>query len=196
MFKRKSLGIFSLLCWVNAFSLSPSILFPEQEFLVGIYNHQWIRAQMPLLPKPIYWNSRYKASYGINFGYLQTLFHTEKHFSIEFGVNFSNWNIGSDALFALTGLLELRWWIYRTNCFNPYFMYSIAAPTFLSNNHIGGSDLGGNFIFQDYWGLGIMIGNLHHVNIEFKNLHYSNGDLAMRNAGLQIPFLISIAYAW
>lgn len=128
--------------------------------------------------------------------YLTSVYHTQKYFSIFFGMSFANWNAGSSTLFALSGVLELRWWIVHTPTFNPYLMYSVAGPTILSNNHFNGSKLGSYVLFQDYMGFGVMLGTQHHFTIEAKLVHYSNGDLGVYNQGMQVPFLMALGYSF
>ena len=170
--------------------------YPKQQVLAGYYHNSWAHGSLPKLPKPLFWGSKHHATSGGTISYLYTLYHTQKYFSIHGGVAISNWNLNASSLYALSGFFELRLWIFHTKSFNPYLMYSIAGPTVLSSNHIQDSKLGGYFLFQDYMGVGVLLGQTHKIMLEVKTLHYSNGDLAVYNQGLQIPWLFSIGYVF
>lgn len=170
--------------------------FPTQQVSAGYYNNEFIHSTFPSLPKPFFWGSTHHATDGFMLSYLKSAYHSKKYFSIFWGLSFSNWNMFSCNLLALSVFFEFRWWVFRTDIINPYFMYSIAGPTLLSNNHIGNSNLGAYVLFQDYLGAGIMFGTKHHFNLEAKVVHYSNGDLAAFNQGLQVPFLLALVYSW
>ncbi len=168
--------------------------FPNNQFSIGFYNQKFIHLKFPTLPKPLFWNSRYKVDSGFMLSYLHTRFHTGKYFSVSLGFTASDWQSGAQHLFALSALFELRWWVFRSKYISPYLLYSIAGPTILSKSYFAGSKLGGHLIFQDYMGAGIMLGHKYHFTLEAKIVHYSNGDLGVYNKGLQVPFLISIGF--
>lgn len=189
---KSHLKLFFYLIGISASTCHASALFPTHQLSFGFYNHAVLPWKFPALPKPLFWNSRYSAGNGIILAYTYTRFHTSKHFSVNFGVSTTNWNSGTQSLVTLSGFFELRWWIFRTRSFNPYLVYSIAGPTIISRSQFAGSELGGYFLFQDYLGAGIMLGQRAHCNIEAKVIHYSNGDLAQYNRGLQVPFVLSI----
>ena len=50
-------------------------------------------------------------------------------------------------------------------------------------------NLGSNFIFQDYMGLGMQIGRRHALNVELRLLHYPDGDIFTHNPGFDVLFV-------
>lgn len=182
------------LCFLSA--SAASFNWPKQQVDMGYDNSSYKTFTIPKPPKPFFWSSHFAVNSGGNMSYRYIYYHTKQYFSFQLGATTAMWFAQSKTLFTLSAIFELRWWILHTRYFNPYLMYSIASPTLLSREHFADSHLGGHFLFQDYLGAGMLIGNSHRFAIEVKVMHYSNGDLAVYNDGLQVPFLLSIGYVF
>lgn len=183
-----------LLCMSTFSALADTTLFPKHQITLDYYNHQTFPMNFPTLPKPLFWHSRYRVQSGGRISYAYTRFHTSKHFSVNLGLSLAGWQSDNQDLWVFSGFFELRWWLFRTATFNPYLFYSLAGPSLMTRDYFAGSKLGSYFTFQDYLGAGVMLGKNHHLTIEAKVIHYSNGDLAQYNKGLQVPFVIAVGY--
>lgn len=83
----------------------------------------------------------------------------------------------SISILALSPLIRLQ---SSENCLlfaQPYLELGIGA-SWLSNNHLGQRNLGGQFAFQDLMGLGLRWGNrTTAISLSYHYLHYSNASL-------------------
>lgn len=177
-------------------SLAQSIFFPKQQLSFGFYSKSLIGADPWRPPSPLFWDSTNKATSGGTIVYTRMLYHTQKYFSAEWGVSAGAWYLQPDTIVTLSALIQLRWWIFRTDWFNPYLVYSVAGPTLLSRHKFGPSNLSANFIFQDYLGLGVVFGKQHHFDLSARMYHYSNGDLFTHNDGFDVPLIIFFGFSF
>jgi hypothetical protein len=87
-----------------------------------------------------------------------------------------------------------RWYFKKSPTMSPYFEASI-GPSYLTRTHLGDDhNLGMHFAFQDELGLGASFGKEQRFFIGVSALHYSNGRMAAKNAGITIPAILNIGY--
>lgn len=201
----------SIACFIGLCLLSTSVFasdyvydFKKNQVLAGFYDDGVLPNDIPHPPSPLFWTSRTKANHGATAGYERTVYHTQKYFAVTVGTSLSWWAINdpSQSQFAWSGFFTLHIFIFRTPSFSPYFVWSIAGPTLLTRRTFGKPDdvhhfdasLGERFIFQDFLGLGVQIGEHHPVTVALKLYHYSNGDLFLHNAGFDVPVVLTIGY--
>ncbi len=177
-------------------SNSDGFNFKKNQVSAAFYAKDFITFDFPRPPSPIFWHASTKADSGFYFMYRRTIYHTKKYFSLNIGTNFSTWFLGNQNLEALSGFLEIRWWMFHLPYFNPYISYSIAGPTFISRRGFGGAKLGENFLFQDFLGIGIQFGKTHCVNFALYLWHYSNGDIFNDNSGFDVPVVYELSYSF
>lgn len=175
-------------------AFSEDYFFPRQQLSFGFYDNDLISADPWHPPSPFFWEASTKASGGGTIVYTRLFYHTQKYFSVEWGVSGSAWTTNSQTIGAASLFLQLRWWIFRTDYFNPYVVYSVAGPSLLTNDQFGSAQLTAPFIFQDYLGLGTFLGKDHHVDISARMYHYSNGDLLTHNPGFDVPLVIFMGF--
>jgi hypothetical protein len=168
----------------------------KNQLSFGLYDDNFSTADYPRPPSPIFWSSSVSATSGQHFSYLRTVYHTEKYFSANVGASLSNWQHESQMQLVLSAFFELRLWLFRSDYFNPYVVWSIAGPSVLTRHNFGPSNLGGNFIFQDYLGVGVQVGKEHRVNLSAIMYHYSNGDLLYANGGFDVPIVFAVGYTF
>lgn len=185
---------FIILFLSTAIAFADPIFFPKQQLSFGFFDHNVIGADPWRPPSPIFWNSATEATSGGTVVYTRMLYHTQKYFSASWGVSLSAWHHSPDTIVGLSALIQLRWWIVRTSCFNPYLIYSVAGPTLLSRHQFGPADLSANFIWQNYLGFGIVFGKHHHFDLSARMYHYSNGDLFVHNDGFDVPLVIFFGF--
>ena len=194
MFRYVCLIVVLLIGTSIACANNDSFIFPGREFSIGFYNKSVLPNSGIPLPHPLFWKSRAKVDNGLTFSYEYLVFHTKKYFSVNFDNSLSWWEIQSQSQVALSFFFVLRFWLFRMDSFNPYIAWSIAGPTLLSRRTFDNANLGGHFIFQDFLGIGVVIGRNHHVDISLKMYHYSNGDLFLNNAGFDVPTVLTVGY--
>ena len=147
---------------------------------------------------PIFFNGRIKVGEGLEFLYERNFFHTDKNFSIEWGVSAAQWQSQGlkQDFYTISLFPELKIWMVRSPRFDFYFEYSLAGPSYLSRVYIDGLDSGSHFTFQDFLGIGALAGSHKHVNINLRIVHFSNGNTLPINTGLAVPVMFGIGYAW
>jgi hypothetical protein len=89
-----------------------------------------------------------------------------------------------------------RLFFLRSQPADLYFNYSLAGPTFISQSVIDSHDTGARFTFQDFMGIGTLLGRDHRFNAEIGIKHYSNGNLFTSNASVKVPLTFSIGYTF
>lgn len=170
--------------------------FPKNQVSFSFYDSNSMRVSIKHPPSPIFWTASTEPDSGFMFMYERNIYHTKKHFSINVGASFSRWELNRQDLYALSALVTFRFWLFRSESFNPYIIYSIAGPTFISRRHFGPANLGENFLFQDLLGFGIQFGKKHPVNLAAILVHYSNGDIFTSNNGFDVPIVFSLGFAF
>ncbi len=176
------------------FAQADSAFFPKQQLSFGFYDNNVIKSNPWRPPSPLFWDSALEVQSGGTAVYTRMLYHTQKYFSVEWGVAASVWTKSPQSIGALSALLQLRWWIFRTQHFNPYVVYSVAGPTLLTREHLDTAKFTAPFIFQDYLGCGILFGKQHHFDLSARMYHYSNGDLFEHNSGFDVPLVVFFGF--
>lgn len=142
---------------------------------------------------PVFWLGEVKAKQSFMITYQQTAFHTEKLFSLDWGVSISGFQtLNNISVYAVSIFPMLRFFIYRNSFFDSYINYSIIGPTILSKKNIDGFKTGPKITYQDFMGLGAYFGKKRNYNIELRIVHYSNGNIFPENDGVDIPLMITI----
>jgi len=142
---------------------------------------------------PVFWLGEVKATQSFMFTYQQTAFHTEKLFSLDWGVSVTGFQTLNDTtVYAISIFPMLRFYLLRGETFDSYVNYSIIGPTFLSKKDIDGYKTGPNITYQDFMGVGAFFGKKRNYNVELRIMHYSNGNLFPENDGVDIPLMLTI----
>lgn len=170
--------------------------FRQQEISFGFYNHGFINTDLPKPPSPIFWDAEKKADSGYTLMYQRFLWHSQRYFSLNWGANIARYRSDEQNLYSASVFLALRVWFLRDREFRPYFVWSVAGPSWISRRVWGSTQLGEHFIFQDFIGLGAEFGAKHVFDASIKIVHYSNGDLFTQNSGFEVPVVISLGYVF
>ncbi len=173
--------------------------FPKSTLQLNYVNQDlfyWDVARYFTPPKglPIFFDGHIKVGKGIALTYEKTFFHTFKYFSIEWGWSTSQWQsrMSKQNFYTLSLFPEIKIWMLRSPSFDLFFTYSLAGPTYISKRFIDGSDSGSHFTFQDFLGIGAFLGQSKTVAINFKIIHYSNGNSLPSNPGVCVPVMLGI----
>ena len=142
---------------------------------------------------PVFWLGEVKAKQAFMVSYQQTAFHTEKLFSLDWGVSLTAFEtLNKSMVYAVSIFPMLRFYLYRANSFDGYVNYSIIGPTLLSKKNIDGYKTGPNITYQDFMGIGAYFGKKRNYNVELRIMHYSNGNIFPENDGVDIPLMLTI----
>ena len=200
----QAVGILLLLMMMRSV-LAVDWPYPKNELKFGYYNRGFIYLDCPHPPSPIFWEALAKVKNGIQLNYQRLLYDNGGRFGVFIGAGFSRYkSFDTNYIYAESLFPVLRYWFIRTQHVDLYFDYSVAGPTILSHRTIGEEengvvkekDLGGYFIFQDFLGLGAVMGRRHAFNIDVRLVHYSNGDILPRNPGFDVPIMVYLGYSF
>lgn len=147
---------------------------------------------------PVFFEGHIKLNSGVLALYERNFFHTNKMFSMEWGVSTGWWQSRDlrQSFYTISIFPELKFWFLRRPTFDMYFTYSLAGPTYISMRYIDNKDSGSHFTFQDFIGFGAFMGHSKRYNINIKLLHYSNGNTMMTNPGLCPPVMLGFGFAF
>ncbi len=179
---------------------SGGYVFPENMVRAGFTTNVFSYVMNDLFSKkiPIFWGGRVEARQGLTIDYQRNVFHTKKVFAFDLGVSGSVWGSDGkgDTFATLSGYPMFRFFFLRSRTADLYFNYSVAGPTFISKSVIDNQDTGARFTFQDFMGIGTLLGRDHRFNAEIGIKHYSNGNLFTTNASVKVQLTFSIGYTF
>ncbi len=179
---------------------SSGYVFPENMVRVGLTTNVFSYAMNDLFSKkiPIFWGGHVEARQGFTVDYQRNVFHTKKVFAFDLGVSGSVWGTdgNGDTFATLSGYPMFRFFAVRSRTADLYFNYSLAGPTFISRSVLDNQNTGARFTFQDFMGVGTLLGSDHRFNVEIGIKHYSNGNLFTTNASVKVPLTFSIGYTF
>ena len=179
---------------------SSGYVFPASMVRVGFTTNALGYAMNQLFSRriPIFWGGHVHTRRGVTVDYQRNVFHTKKVFAFDLGASGSLWlSDGSgDSFGTISGYPMFRFFFVRARRADVYFNYSLAGPTFISQSIIDNEDTGARFTFQDFMGIGALLGRDHRINAEIGIKHYSNGNLFMANRSVKVPLTFSIGYTF
>ncbi len=143
---------------------------------------------------PIFWVGDVKAQHSFSITYQRTAYRSRKLFSLDWGASITGFQseLGKTNVFAFSVFPVLRFYLWRNNTFDLYTNYSIIGPTYLTKSDIDGFISGPKITYQDTMGLGVFLGKTRKYNFELRIMHYSNGNIFNRNAGVAVPIQFTL----
>jgi hypothetical protein len=179
---------------------SSGYVFPANMIRVGLTTNGLGYGMNGLFSRriPIFWGGQVETRHGVTIDYQRNVFHTKKVFAFDLGASASMWlsDGDSDSFGTVSGYPMFRFFFVRSRTADLYFNYSIAGPTFISQSVIDNQDTGARFTFQDFMGIGTLLGSDHRFNAEIGIKHYSNGNLFTANRSVKVPLTFSIGYTF
>lgn len=143
---------------------------------------------------PVFWLGDSEAGHTFSVTYQQTAFRSKKLFSLDWGLSIT----GFQTVATKTNVLAfsiypiVRFYLLRRKAFDSYLSYSIIGPTFISKSNIDNLETGPKFTYQDFIEMGAFLGEKRKLNLALKIIHYSNGNIFSKNAGIAIPVTLSL----
>jgi hypothetical protein len=143
---------------------------------------------------PIFWVGEVKANHAISVTYQKLVFRTEKIFSLDWGtsVTYFQSELTHENVFAFSVFPVMRFYLLRKKGFDFYTNYSLIGPTFITKSDIDGFKSGPKITYQDTMGFGVFFGKERKYNFELRIMHYSNGNIFTRNAGVAVPLQLTL----
>jgi hypothetical protein len=148
---------------------------------------------------PIFWGGHVEIARGWSMHYQRNVFHTAKLFSFDVGASAAQWKSrkNGEKFVTLSVYPLLRLTVWRTRLADWFLSYSVAGPSRMTRKVVDGEDTGTNrFTFQDFMGMGVFAGKDRNVMLGVKIVHYSNGNLFPRNAGVAVPLTFTVGYTF
>jgi len=122
-----------------------------------------------------------------------------KHVHIYFDGSFGRWWVTNTMHYKSLNIYSLspalRYYFTQNRYFSPFLNLSIGLA-YLTRTKIDSRNLGMHFAFQDQLGIGASFGAKHQLAVSLSALHYSNGSLCKKNAGITIPLLVNAEYGF
>lgn len=143
---------------------------------------------------PIFWLGDVEAQHAFSVTYQRLIYRSEKIFSLDWGVSATYFQShqGKSDVFAFSIFPVLRFYLYRNKNYDFYTNYSIIGPTYISKSDIDGFETGPKITYQDIMGFGVFFGKERAYNFELRIMHYSNGNIFTRNAGVAVPIQLTL----
>ncbi|WP_339660116.1 acyloxyacyl hydrolase [uncultured Polaribacter sp.] len=143
---------------------------------------------------PVFWVGAVKANHAISVTYQRLVFRTEKIFSLDWGtsVTYFQSEFGKENVFAFSVFPVMRFYLLRKKDFDFYTNYSLIGPTYITKSDIDGIESGPKITYQDTMGFGVFFGKERKYNFELRIMHYSNGNIFTRNAGVAVPLQLTL----
>ena len=143
---------------------------------------------------PVFWLGDVEAQHAFSVTYQRLIYRSEKIFSLDWGVSATYFQSqqGKSDVFAFSIFPVLRFYLYRNKNYDFYTNYSIIGPTYISKSDIDGFETGPKITYQDIMGFGVFFGKERAYNFELRIMHYSNGNIFTRNAGVAVPIQFTL----
>ncbi|HSE39883.1 MAG TPA: acyloxyacyl hydrolase [Acidobacteriota bacterium] len=182
-------------------SLSTPYIFPRNMIQAGYSTNTFGYGTNNFLsekPVAIFFGGKAEVEHGLWFRYQRNVFHTRKFFSFDIGTSYGNWKSDKDKItFSTLSVYPLfRLTLLHSNPLDLYFNYSLAGPTCISETLIDDQNIGKNFTFQDFLGMGVFFGKKRNLNAEINLNHYSNGNIFPANDAVKVPLTFSLGYTF
>ncbi len=86
---------------------------------------------------------------------------------------------------------SIRLYLFESSCFKPY-LFATTGFAYMTERGLGWQQLGGNFTFNDFFGIATYVGREKLWSVGCCWRHISNGDLYMPNDGIDIPLCLMV----
>jgi len=176
--------------------------FPRHVLEFGVFERRWVHWDPTKILSnayvPLFFQGEIKTHRGSYLMYERNVYHTQRWMSLDWGISAGGFvsALNKDKFYTLSVFPALRVWPWHSAFLDVYGTVSLAGPAYLSRQVIDRMSTGGHFTFQDYVGVGAIVGKRKHLNVNLKLLHYSNGNLLSPNPGVATPLILNMGYVW
>ncbi len=123
--------------------------------------------------------------------YQHVLLDTMGTISIYGGGNIARWHSLDDQIVTGSAFLSGRLWVLHLLFIHPYVEYSMFGPTLTSKDSFGELNFKSNFLFQNFFGVGVEIGEKRGFSIDLKTIRYYESNDFTPHDGFRIPVIAS-----
>ena len=166
----------------------------SQVLQVSFCDEEKLNTQMPKTPNFM----RSGKDKGVERGYMALYEHvildTMGTFSIHAGGNVARWTSANDQIVTGSAFLSGRMWVLHLLFIHPYVEYSIFGPTLVSKESFGDLKFQSNFLFQNFFGVGVDIGEGTGFSIDLKTIRYYESQNFHPNDGFRVPIIASVGF--
>ncbi len=167
--------------------------FPARQVLqISYYDDDKITTQMPKTPNFM----RSRRDVGVDRGvmalYEYTILDVLGAVSLHVGGNVGRWERGSEQLVTGSAFLSGRLWVLHLLFLHPYFEYSLLGPTIASRDNFADMKFKSNILFQNFFGVGMDIGESRGFSIDIKTIRYYESDNFHPQDGFRVPIIASV----
>ena len=143
---------------------------------------------------PVFWVGEVKATNTYSITYQRLAFRSRKNFSLDWGASVTAFQTRqtSEPIFAFSIFPTLRFYLLRKEKYDMYTNYSVIGPAYLTKANIDNLKSGPRITFHDTMGLGFFFGKQRKYNLEFRIMHYSNGNNFTENSGIAVPLQLTL----
>jgi len=121
------------------------------------------------------------------------------HVHVFFDASFGHWWVTNNTPYKSLNIYSIapvfRYYFTQNRYVSPFLNASIGLA-YLTRTRLNTQNLGMHFAFQDQLGLGVTLGAKHQFSVTLSAMHYSNGSLCRKNAGITIPLVINAEYGF
>ncbi len=167
--------------------------FPSRQVLhFSYYDDDRITTQMPRTPNFM----RSRRDVGVDRGvmalYEYTILDALGTVSLHIGGNVGRWESGLEQLVTGSAFLSGRLWVFHLLFFHPYFEYSLLGPTIISKDSFANMQFKSNILFQNFFGVGMDIGESRGFSVDLKTIRYYESDNFHPQDGFRVPIIASV----
>lgn len=166
----------------------------KQQISIAYFDQETVDFHIPNPPNFIKNRNRPSVEKGMMITYERKLLDFFALLSGYGGCNLASWRLNGDQIFTTSAFLACRVWALHLPFAHSYLEYSLFGPTLLSKESFNQFDFGSNFLFQNFFGVGIELGEGRGFCIDLKILRYTKPDSSLLDFSIHVPILISAGY--
>jgi hypothetical protein len=166
----------------------------KQTFSFCYYDQETVDVEIPNRPNFLKNLGDDAVDKGMMVFYERKLFDIITVGSLYIGGDVGKWSIRGDGLFTTTAFFAGKMWLLHLPFLHTYLEYSLFGPTILSKSTVGDLDFGSNFLFQNFFGAGVEVGEGSGFSLDLKIIRFTKLDLERMDYAFHIPVIVSLGF--
>lgn len=164
----------------------------KQNLSVCYYDPEDVKWNVPNPPNFIKGTSGPNVEKGVMLFYERKLFDVLTVLSTYIGADLGKWKMNGDKIYSTSCFLSGKMWILHLPFLHTYLEYSMFGPTALSKEVFGSLHFGSNFLFQNFFGIGVEVGEGSGFCVDLRIFRYTEKDFKKPAALFQVPITLSV----
>lgn len=165
----------------------------KQNISVCYFDQEQVSVRIPNPPYYMKHTSKEDVERGFMLFYERRLFDVSL-FSCYLGCDVGKWAMSGDHLYTTSAFLTARMWFLHLFHLHPYAEYSVFGPTLLSQEKFADIDFQSNLLFQNFFSVGVEVGEDQGFSLSMKMFKYTKKDLSSFEESFQVPILVSAGF--